>query len=110
MKLSEAILKGCKKSKQAYGYFMMNDEEGLSACALGAAFLSTFPDESTWSESNRYRQLREIYPCLKKENVRLKDVEKAYASEILEDQIIHMNDGLHLTREEIAAKLKAKGL
>lgn len=96
MKLSEAILAGCKIAPvQIYHIYarVLEDEKTLGACALGAACLGF---GAHWYEAGLL-VLKEHLP----------ELEFAWD---LRERVVHMNDKQKLTREQIAASLAKEGL
>lgn len=105
MKLSEAILKGCKTTKQGFGAY--HPAPGL-ACAIGAAYDAIgVPDDEIhdtvgfdcvllpWPED-----IECVNGCLGNLGAAVVHVGAT---------VVHMNDCLRMTREEIAAVLAQKG-
>ncbi len=93
MKLSEAILAGCKKSpKKAYGVFY--DEDESCTCVFGAALLGIGCSLSEDTMRDLKGNWPYLYDC---------------TSEFSFTSITDANDYLDKTREEIAAEIAEKG-
>lgn len=104
MKLSKAILRGCKiRPNQSFGQ-LLGDE--ASACALGAA-LCTLPDFHVEDEdSTRIQKMTRAWPEL--ENC--DEIEGIQSGgRCLYGAIIDLNDIDRLTRQEIATRLAKAG-
>lgn len=101
MKLSEAILAGCKIApKKSCGRFL--DATDLSVCLLGAAALGSGMTFDQIKECNKVRlHLSKQWPDL------IRDGGFEYAL-IVHDAVIK-NNLTGATREEIAANLAAQG-
>lgn len=111
MKLSEAIRKGCETTTMKRGAYIRDlrqFDEGVHACALGAAWIGTFPGQHPPNGGNYIMaELVDEYPELRS------------AIPNLPSQIMARNDnrdtnpGMDIwtrwTREEIADWLEAKG-
>lgn len=121
MKLSDAILKGCKViKKQARGeLFEEIGENVYAACALGAAAvgagLVTVVDitkkDLTGNPQSVFVKLRKSFPELKKRVSSLGfAVDYDDEDEDLEDFVVSLNDHHGFYRYQIARRLAAKGL
>lgn len=105
MKLSEAILKGCKKTEPGKNYFFRKTKTELKACALGAAYFGLFGDKAPGRTV--ISRLSKAYPFLQNET---RDTTGQYFR-TLGDRITYLNDSYGWSRERIAkwvAKLEKK--
>jgi peptidase E len=99
MKLSDAIIEGAALLPQTTKEFQRRDNQGTvyAACAIGAACYVAAPDRYV----SDFSDARKIFPQLSDVvEVQLPDLGK-YAGH-LEAIIMHYNDALELSFEEIA--------
>ena len=113
MKLSEAILKGSEMVLPNRGELIElgYEDEILSACALGAALVGTLGIQATieaYNADSEDNQLTQLYPVLRQPPP--PQLPDARSHLILHGWVVHNNDELGLSREEIAEKLREVGL
>ena len=105
MKLSEAILKGCKGTKQGHGNYSMDpDEEDGPVCVLGAAMRGLKRRENP---QNSYDYLVSKFPRLGGKHY--PSLPYGYRGEQLLNQIWYLNDTEEWPREKIARALAKRG-
>jgi len=111
--LSDLILAGAQLRPQASGdYFRINGDDIVCSCALGAAkeALGFDPSCSDLNEKNNDR-VNKIFADKVNIDPPIGLAQYTLSSDwTLCETIIHMNDKLKMTREEIAAILKEHGL
>lgn len=102
MKLSEAILEGCKVTKQWRGAYFSDD--GACACALGAAAIGYCGNDINLAKEkidmNIYDSLKWIQAQIPLDEI---------ASHSLLNDIVGWNDVNEYSREEIAKMLADRG-
>ena len=106
MKLSTAILKGCKKSQPGYHELITVTGKTTHACAIGAAMLGVGANNMCDLEDHIGIELEDWPPVDTLPN--LDDEKKPFAS--LFEQLTFTNDLCVRTREEIAHGLAEAGL
>lgn len=98
MKLSEAILSGCKIAPiKAVGSYIHSFDDKCGSCALGAAYIGYGGP------------LRSNSPSIERSLVATFPILGAFRLSDFANEIIRKNDRSPATREEIAADLAAQG-
>lgn len=119
MKLSDAILAGCKlvpKMKTDGGYFTRVPGKGVTeCCAIGAAMVALKGLEVVSSSQFDYHKSPAHEEWTELLGPEINSFKESWPAEnCLQTQIVRMNDGYrgvaHLTREQIASRLKEAGL
>ena len=109
MKLSQAILKGCKIApSKCLGELFGEPGE---ACALGAALLGAgYRPRAGTSENTKTRRLKSTWPFLRSHKA-FQDASKGFwETDLLYEQILHLNDTAMWSRQHIAHWLAKHGL
>jgi hypothetical protein len=102
MKLSEAIRAGAVKCPQTTGTYYRDG----ATCALGAAYEGAFGQMPATGYLSVYERLVALFPALRTPY----DGDGDSESWDLRDAIMHRNDSLGWTREQIADWLESQGL